>query len=104
MWGATSIAKQRADADTVSIHAPRVGCDYGEISVRRDFGVSIHAPRVGCDAVSIEGFLWMPMFQFTHPVWGATTNLRRYIRGRAFQFTHPVWGATLDNQEPKNVG
>ena len=35
----------------ISIHAPRVGCDYPYL---RRFGerisISIHAPRVGCDA------------------------------------------------------
>ncbi len=57
------------------------------------------------------------MFQFTHPVWGATRpptrdapapivsihaprvgcdspRVRRSVRYSSFQFTHPVWGAT----------
>ena len=35
----------------VSIHAPRVGCDYVESGVIISRRVSIHAPRVGCDLV-----------------------------------------------------
>ena len=34
------------------------------------------------------------MFQFTHPVRGATSTGIRNLRNRAFQFTHPVRGAT----------
>ena len=34
------------------------------------------------------------MFQFTHPVWGATPVTSDSTTSRQFQFTHPVWGAT----------
>ena len=34
------------------------------------------------------------LFQFTHPVRGATAELRKYIGDVMFQFTHPVRGAT----------
>ena len=34
------------------------------------------------------------MFQFTHPVWGATGVGGSEDKGDKFQFTHPVWGAT----------
>ena len=34
------------------------------------------------------------MFQFTHPVWGATPDNRIFSYEGEFQFTHPVWGAT----------
>ena len=33
-------------------------------------------------------------FQFTHPVWGATTLSKVGLLVSGFQFTHPVWGAT----------
>ena len=35
---------------TISIHAPRVGCDV-QIDPRNGYSylISIHAPRVGCD-------------------------------------------------------
>ena len=35
------------------------------------------------------------MFQFTHPVRGATAAPRRGIPSHGFQFTHPVRGATV---------
>ena len=57
--------------------------------------VSIHAPRVGCD-VWLSNCLGLTRpFQFTHPVWGATTRLDFSQLRAKFQFTHPVWGATL---------
>ena len=80
---------------TVSIHAPRVGCDtllrlfYPPrlcFNSRTPCGVrlpkfiqacfwtvSIHAPRVGCDRIMVHLIYVCPWFQFTHPVWGATT-------------------------------
>ena len=38
--------------------------------------------------------LALKMFQFTHPVWGATPDNRIFSYEGEFQFTHPVWGAT----------
>ena len=101
----------------VSIHAPRVGCDSHRAATapseacfnsRTPCGVRLSA-RPGCSVIRL--------FQFTHPVWGATqqplptrAGLRVSIHAprvgcdvggslrldiyRAFQFTHPVWGAT----------
>ena len=34
------------------------------------------------------------VFQFTHPVWGATVDNLLAKVSPVFQFTHPVWGAT----------
>ena len=86
------------------------GCERGE--------VSIHAPRAGCDfSLALESAS-SSLFQFTHPVRGATSSpsqrsrqVRSFnsrtpcgVRQRAtrarvgaapFQFTHPVRGATL---------
>ena len=33
----------------ISIHAPRVGCDYDIFNLSTKLKISIHAPRVGCD-------------------------------------------------------
>ena len=96
VWGATSIAigVGRVVAQ-ISIHAPRVGCDYG----------------LGGPPPLLRGF------QSTHPVWGATClapdracsgwhfnprtpcGVRPFIANEVlslveFQSTHPVWGAT----------
>ena len=53
VWGATSISKGVINETTVSIHAPRVGCDSL-------YPIELPPP---------------PAFQFTHPVWGATFRL-----------------------------
>ena len=118
VWGATQQRSRSHTLRQVSIHAPRVGCDFllsvikryrlvfqfthpvwgatdGADDCRWYAGVSIHAPRVGCDARSSpDGH--PPRFQFTHPVWGATSDARTEKQYRQmFQFTHPVWGATV---------
>ncbi len=41
------------------------------------FRVSIHAPRVGCDPRKLRPKVVIAEFQFTHPVWGATTRQGR---------------------------
>ena len=78
----------------VSIHAPRVGCDPvpapapacpGSFNSRTPCGVRLFAVLfVSCSVA----------FQFTHPVWGATTEQQSNNKEMTFQFTHPVWGAT----------
>ena len=45
------------------------------VSTSRDVSsgnVSIHAPRVGCDFQILANQVLSYMFQSTHPVWGAT--------------------------------
>ena len=93
--GATDSSISALARSLVSIHAPRAGCDLGEVSdailkpcfnsrtpcgVRPSFclstapgrGVSIHAPRAGCDPKKALPPLYLQTFQFTHPVRGAT--------------------------------
>ena len=102
---------------TISIHAPRVGCDQSTSAARlmslyfnprTPCGVrhvvdkfikslvwiSIHAPRVGCDMWSINSLSHLSGFQSTHPVWGATKAASLSGNLPIFQSTHPVWGAT----------
>ena len=68
---------------SVSIHAPREGCDTPAPAVGATaVNVSIHAPREGCDKT--EGVRWdnMIKFQFTHPGRGAThgpNKVRAYL-------------------------
>ncbi len=66
--------------------APPPGCPGGSIS--------IHAPRVGCDKAMGSGSTDTQEFQSTHPVWGATGMDRLTELHYKFQSTHPVWGAT----------
>ena len=93
--GATTVSVSSDLIHSVSIHAPREGCDSRDpmlvvlsagFNSRTPGGVrlvtgstiklvrlvSIHAPREGCDlrVSALAGFL--TMFQFTHPGRGAT--------------------------------
>ena len=71
-----------------------MGCDIVKIIKACFWTVSIHAPRVGCDRFGISYVTNMVTFQFTHPVWGATHYAYQPDEHFQFQFTHPVWGAT----------
>ena len=79
VWGATSDLASDANLTVVSIHAPRVGCDIVEITIIIDKQVSIHAPRVGCDQNLATYDCCTYLFQFTHPVWGATPLHRQTL-------------------------
>ena len=52
---------------------------------------------MGCDALCAYCSSTVLRFQFTHPVWGATTGVSSSLACEMFQFTHPVWGATLQS-------
>ena len=98
VWGATAVPAWWQLHTAISIHAPRAGCDAGRRGhLTSRASISIHAPRARCDNVrSVQGG-WLPVFQSTHPVRGAT--LRGSVSSPArsgFQSTHPVRGATMD--------
>ena len=49
-WGATKFCYEISKITYISIHAPRVGCDYNIFfCLCQGIYISIHAPRVGCD-------------------------------------------------------
>ena len=97
--GATHWIAHSDNPRYVSIHAPRAGCDTSSLAIawlgrcfnsRTPCGVrlsqqltanspphhvSIHAPRAGCDTRKVYINLSLDMFQFTHPVRGATIVL-----------------------------
>ena len=78
----------------VSIHAPRAGCDlthnYSLVAVR----VSIHAPRAGCDRGWRSCYPSSSCFNSRTPC-GVRQEVREEVSLLGgFQFTHPVWGAT----------
>ena len=58
------------------------------------FSVSIHAPRVGCDTQGRESTAPATSFNSRTPC--GVRLLRPFVLGLLimFQFTHPVWGAT----------
>ena len=70
--GATRRLQRAAPCARVSIHAPREGCDFKEAIDRLEQEVSIHAPREGCDMSRRLAPSVCVVFQFTHPVRGAT--------------------------------
>ena len=60
-------------SSSVSIHAPREGCDFAlSIYYVMPYFVSIHAPREGCDVALTAPTDRQVKFQFTHPGRGAT--------------------------------
>ena len=59
----------------VSIHGPRAGCDIAEGGGETRSKVSIHAPRAGCDWTDYCMSVDQRVFQFTHPVRGATRRI-----------------------------
>ena len=56
--------------------------------------ISIHAPRVGRDYGVPNYSLLADEFQSTRPVWGATLVTSSTNDSQIFQSTRPVWGAT----------
>ena len=73
------------DVNQISIHAPRVGSDLlRRVRVRNVSGISIHAPRVGSDYGKSAKSNYVPKFQSTLPVWGATVKKRIFYSN--FQF------------------
>ncbi len=79
---------------SISIHAPRAGCDKKTKAATIILLISIHAPRAGCDDVLTGDVSFENVFQSTHPVRGATRFASATEATRKFQSTHPVRGAT----------
>ena len=65
---------QRHALVIISIHAPRAGCDINAQIVLLASQISIHAPRAGCDTASPCWRQTPDSFQSTHPVRGATRS------------------------------
>ena len=63
--------------------------------------VSIHAPREGCDKTLRGEKQPYKEFQFTHPGRGATNVRTQDAFCSVFQFTHPGRGATIAKNETR---
>ena len=83
----------------VSIHAPRAGCDLGEVSRWRDQLVSIHAPRAGCDSALRKFPEVTCWFQSTHPGRGATSERPLHRAPRPVSIHAPRAGCDEDNRQ-----
>ena len=95
MRGATGDSDKQMRIISISIHAPREGCDEIGLRVVIIFpAISIHAPREGCDHKDLMRYRDAMAFQSTHPVRGATHYEIKLNPITIFQSTHPVRGAT----------
>ena len=100
VWGATTRHGEHSTRRSVSIHAPRVGCDTKSKTMNSTQEVSIHAPRVGCDLEGNYNDNTNNKFQFTHPVWGATDNCPDLLRDLTSFNSRTPCGVRL----PRKVG
>ena len=95
VWGATYRGVASVSLRRFNSRTPCGVRHRGGYNSQRREEVSIHAPRVGCDRLIAILVTEEIPFQFTHPVWGATSWFYHKMDGiDGFQFTHPVWGAT----------
>ena len=96
VWGATSLLSHCLMADSISIHAPRVGSDLYPVYKEVGYDISIHAPRVGSDLpVLLSVSVWCN-FNPRSPCGERRISRRIPQSSSVFQSTPPVWGATFD--------
>ena len=84
----------RLDA-IISIHAPREGCDYWDALALLDGAISIHAPREGCDLARTNGKAGAQNFNPRTPRGVRPTSAWPLTGPSIFQSTHPARGATV---------
>ena len=80
---------------SVSIHAPRAGCDKSDGAVLLGQPVSIHAPRAGCDISGAVRRKYYASFNPRTPGGVRQQMCKQTIRKAKFQSTHPGRGATF---------
>mgnify|MGYP002745897190 CR=1 FL=1 len=82
---------------SVSIHAPREGCDFSGDAFRRRYDeFQFTHPGRGATPPPSTAPTSSSKFQFTHPGRGATEfHSKAHAQGQTFQFTHPGRGATI---------
>ena len=84
-------------ANSISIHIPRVGDDVSEVADRViDAVISIHIPRVGDDGCFLGGVALGGQFQSTSPVWGMTDPAERDRRAQTISIHIPRVGDDPD--------
>ena len=71
-WGATTTGRGYVKQESISIHAPRVGCDINALLHAIPFyHFNPRTPR-GVRLIAESRVAWNFVFQSTHPAWGAT--------------------------------
>ena len=95
--GATFIGLLFAHIYTISIHAPREGCDDPDfVYTIGETVISIHAPREGCDS-KINGVSATTVkFQSTHPARGATEKHLKAFQKQNISIHAPREGCDKD--------
>ena len=73
-WGATSSCPSACAITSLRFNSrtPRGVRQWHNYLCLNFVSVSIHAPRVGCDGLRSLTSVSRRLFQFTHPAWGAT--------------------------------
>ena len=93
--GATKKILKRSKTKTFQFTHPGRGATGTGDAPQLPLSVSIHAPREGCDTRKSCSSSILNVFQFTHPGRGATRNTLELLNTNLqFQFTHPGRGAT----------
>ena len=72
VWGATACRWLPGGGDQFQSTHPVWGATTSSRPGRSFWTISIHAPRVGCDRRLLGCLKDSALFQSTHPVWGAT--------------------------------
>ena len=93
--GATRCNSVRRRPETFQSTHPVGGATRWMLGYIRTLSISIHAPRGGCDSVRWDHYTVRWIFQSTHPVGGATREEHLSLGTLPFQSTHPSRGATL---------
>ena len=75
VWGATPADPNTGGNQNVSIHAPRVGCDASLACLASSERCFNSRTPCGVRLETGTGHGLVDVFQFTHPVWGATDLL-----------------------------
>ncbi len=83
---------------------PAGGATLVSWSTRALTSISIHAPRRGCDPSQFSTITIAKRFQSTHPAGGATQTARKKPAAPKFQSTHPAGGATYSCQSERQRG
>ena len=94
-WGATSVVFFTLNFSVFQSTHPGWGATSFSHSIVSAFSVSIHAPRVGCDPVLVVAARAVLVFQSTHPGWGATITILRPRRIEPVSIHAPRVGCDL---------
>ena len=89
----------RSFSGRLSNFNPRTPCGVRRMTARATIDrLMDFNPRTPCGVRLLSGSSspWSTVFQSTHPLRGATTEVDRQHRHREFQSTHPLRGATRD--------